>query len=143
MNIELVKVGKPSLREAEHLAGEYHKRLKTFGQLQVRLFRHEKQFLALTKNPDLREILLDEHGKQLSSPELSQELKAIKEQGVWRGVRFVVGGPDGFSDQAKSRADMTWSLSRAVFPSDIAWFLVAEQVYRGFSILSGHPYHRE
>jgi 23S rRNA (pseudouridine1915-N3)-methyltransferase len=97
-----------------------------------RLLRHLR--------PDLLAIALDERGQQWSSAELAREL------GGWlqceREVAILIGGPDGLSDACRSRADRLWSLSRLTFPHGLVRVLLAEQLYRAWTILQGHPYHR-
>lgn len=86
-------------------------------------------------------ILLDERGKQYSSIELSRLLGDWQSSG--RDICFVIGGPDGVSDDCQARADVCWSLSRLTLPHGLARVLFVEQLYRASSIAKGHPYHRE
>ena len=57
-------------------------------------------------------------------------------------MAILIGGPDGMSDACRARADRLWSLSRLTFPHGLVRVLLAEQVYRAWTILQGHPYHR-
>lgn len=59
-----------------------------------------------------------------------------------RQVALLVGGADGLSSQCLARADQTWSLSRLTFPHGLVRVVVAEQIYRAWSVMHGHPYHR-
>ena len=86
-------------------------------------------------------VLLDEKGRQLTSKSLAERLSAWQTDG--RNLAFVIGGPDGVSDACRNRADFTWSLSDLTLPHGLARVLFAEQVYRAWSLSSGHPYHRE
>ena len=86
-------------------------------------------------------VLLDERGKQFSSAELGRRLAAWQADG--RDLSFVIGGPDGVSDDCRARADAVWSLSDLTLPHGLARVLFAEQMYRAWSLLAGHPYHRE
>ena len=90
--------------------------------------------------PDAHAVLLDEHGRQADSMGLAKEL------GGWLArephVAFLVGGPDGVSQACRARADATWSLSRLTLPHGLVRVLLAEQLYRAWTILQGHPYHR-
>lgn len=84
-------------------------------------------------------ILLDERGKNLSSPEFADVL-----QGAWRQHReptVVIGGAYGVNDVLRARADLIWSLSRLVFPHQLVRLMLAEQVYRAQEISAGRPYH--
>ena len=85
-------------------------------------------------------ILLDENGKIMSSPELSETLRKPLENG--RDVVLVIGGAFGhFSDEILARANTVWSLSKLVFPHQICRLIVSEQIYRAQEIALGHPYH--
>jgi 23S rRNA (pseudouridine1915-N3)-methyltransferase len=86
-------------------------------------------------------VLLDESGKQYSSIELADRLADW--QGDGRDVVFIIGGPDGVSEDCRARADHTWSLSRLTLPHGLARVMFAEQLYRAWTIGKGHPYHRE
>lgn len=89
---------------------------------------------------DTLALALDERGRQWSSAELAAQLKG------WMArqprVTILIGGPDGLSEACRTRADRLWSLSRLTFPHGIVRVLVAEQIYRAWTILQGHPYHR-
>ena len=86
-------------------------------------------------------VLLDERGKQLTSKGLAERLSDWQSDG--RNVCLVIGGPDGVSDAVKQRADFTWSLPQLTLPHGMARVLLAEQLYRAWSLQTGHPYHRE
>jgi 23S rRNA (pseudouridine1915-N3)-methyltransferase len=87
-----------------------------------------------------RVVALDERGRQLSSPELSGTLSDWQQDG--RDVALVIGGPDGLSRECLGRAEFHWSLSRLTLPHGLARVLLVEQLYRAWSLLQGHPYHR-
>ncbi|MDY8110109.1 23S rRNA (pseudouridine(1915)-N(3))-methyltransferase RlmH [Fulvimarina sp. 2208YS6-2-32] len=86
-------------------------------------------------------IVLDERGKTLSSEEFADALKGWRDAGI-RDCTLVIGGPDGHERDLRQAADLTLSLGRLTFPHQIARILIAEQLYRAVTILSGHPYHR-
>lgn len=85
-------------------------------------------------------VALDERGEQWSSVELAGRL-ARWEQDHGR-VALLVGGPDGLDPSVRDRAGTCWSLSRLTLPHGLVRVLLAEQLYRAWSILNGHPYHR-
>jgi 23S rRNA (pseudouridine1915-N3)-methyltransferase len=91
-------------------------------------------------NPAEQVVLLDERGRQLSSEALTGKLADWQSDG--HDLCFVIGGPDGVPDACRQRADFTWSLSQLTLPHGLARVLFAEQLYRAWSLLSGHPYHR-
>ncbi len=85
-------------------------------------------------------VLLDERGKELSSRTLAARLADW--QADSRDLCFIIGGPDGVPDTIRQRADFIWSLSRLTLPHGMARVLLAEQLYRAWSLQAGHPYHR-
>lgn len=98
-----------------------------------------KQVLArLSKTEQV--VLLDEQGTQLTSPSLAERLADWQRSS--RDLSFVIGGPDGVSEACRQRADFVWSLSRLTLPHGLARILFAEQLYRAWSLQTGHPYHR-
>ena len=86
-------------------------------------------------------VLLDERGRQLDSKGLAAKLAHWQADG--RDLCFVIGGPDGVAEACRARADFTWSLSQLTLPHGLARVLLAEQLYRAYSLQAGHPYHRE
>ncbi len=85
-------------------------------------------------------VVLDECGKEFSSQEFAARLADWQADG--RDLAFVIGGPDGVSQQCMDRAELRWSLSRLTLPHGLARVLFAEQLYRVWSLSTGHPYHR-
>ncbi|HEY7840628.1 MAG TPA: 23S rRNA (pseudouridine(1915)-N(3))-methyltransferase RlmH [Gammaproteobacteria bacterium] len=86
-------------------------------------------------------IALDEHGRELDTRELARQL------GIWRNedrdVAFLIGGADGLDAALLEDADGVWSLSKLTLQHGMAKLVLVEQLYRAWTILSGHPYHRE
>jgi 23S rRNA (pseudouridine1915-N3)-methyltransferase len=99
-----------------------------------------EQILARVRRTE-QVILLDERGKQMRSQELARKLGDWQSDG--RDLCFVIGGPDGVADACRKRADSCWSLSQLTLPHGLARVLFAEQLYRAYSMQSGHPYHRD
>ncbi|HWB24689.1 MAG TPA: 23S rRNA (pseudouridine(1915)-N(3))-methyltransferase RlmH [Chitinophagaceae bacterium] len=93
---------------------------------------------ALQKDDIL--ILLDERGRQFSSPELAKLLQQQANESAKRLV-FLIGGAFGVDDDIKHRANITWSLSKLVFPHMLVRLILAEQVYRACTILRNEKYH--
>jgi 23S rRNA (pseudouridine1915-N3)-methyltransferase len=91
--------------------------------------------------PTSRIILLDERGKNISSTDFANQIGAWRDQAIDQAC-FILGGPDGFSDQQRQDADLLISLGRMSWPHLLARSLVMEQIWRAISILSNHPYHR-
>lgn len=98
----------------------------------------ERMLAAVDKSDYV--VALDQPGTQYSSENLSALLAAWLAQG--RHLSMLIGGADGLSDACRSRADLRWSLSDMTLPHGLVRVMVAEQMYRAWSILHGHPYHR-
>jgi 23S rRNA (pseudouridine1915-N3)-methyltransferase len=101
--------------------------------------RESEALLAATPKSSLL-IALDENGKQWSTAELSGQMSQWMQRG--RDVSFLIGGPDGLSAQCLQRASVCWSLSRLTLPHPLVRVVVAEQLYRAWSVTQNHPYHR-
>ena len=86
-------------------------------------------------------VLLDERGKTLDSVEFAERLGQIRDDGQ-RDIVLAIGGPDGFDKDLRQRADLTISFGRMTWPHQLVRIMLAEQLYRAVTILSGHPYHR-
>ena len=98
----------------------------------------EAQLAAVANND--RVIALEVHGKPWSTEDLSQKLRQWLAEG--RNISLLVGGPEGLSADASARADEQWSLSPLTLPHPLVRVLLAEQIYRAWTLLKGHPYHR-
>lgn len=85
--------------------------------------------------------VLDERGRVLSSPEFADQLAKWRDGGR-QDVAFVIGGADGIAPVLRDRADFALSFGRMVWPHMLVRVMLAEQLYRAASILSGAPYHR-
>lgn len=90
-------------------------------------------------NPYL--VLFDEHGKGLSTLQLASALERI--QVACQELALVIGGPDGIDTSLKKAAKEIWSLSMLTLPHALARVVAIEQLYRAWSVLAHHPYHRE
>ncbi len=86
-------------------------------------------------------IALDENGRSWSSEKLSEQLQDWMQSG--NDVALLIGGPDGLHPDCKQRANVIWSLSALTLPHAMVRILVTEQIYRAWSILNNHPYHRQ
>jgi 23S rRNA (pseudouridine1915-N3)-methyltransferase len=88
-----------------------------------------------------RRIVLDERGSSSTTQRLAERLRDWRTEG--RDVAFLVGGPDGLDATLKSRAEETLRLSDLTLPHAFVRVLLAEALYRAWTLLQGHPYHRE
>jgi 23S rRNA (pseudouridine1915-N3)-methyltransferase len=85
-------------------------------------------------------ILMDERGKQLDSVQWSRQFQQFMNTGV-KTVVLLIGGAFGVTENIRKQAKQSWSLSSLVFPHQLVRLIIAEQVYRSFSILHHSPYH--
>jgi 23S rRNA (pseudouridine1915-N3)-methyltransferase len=90
--------------------------------------------------PDEHVIAMDERGSAWSSAELARRMRAWRRDG--RDIVLLVGGADGLAAPCRARAEQSWSLSAATLPHGLVRVVVAEQIYRAWTQLVGHPYHR-
>jgi len=88
-----------------------------------------------------RRILLDEHGTRLTTVQLAERVTFWRHDG--RDAALLIGGPDGLDPALKTAADESLRLSDLTLPHAFARVLLAEALYRAWSLASGHPYHRE
>ncbi len=98
----------------------------------------EKMLACLSA--DIHPIALDSRGRQWSTEELARQLESWLQQG--HNLAFLIGGPEGLAPSCLEQAPTRWSLSRLTFPHPLVRILVVEQLYRAWSLLQGHPYHR-
>jgi 23S rRNA (pseudouridine1915-N3)-methyltransferase len=94
---------------------------------------------ALPESPLL--IVLDEHGKSMGSESFAQDIGRWRDAGR-QALSFVIGGPDGLDPSLLSEAALVLSFSPLTWPHQMVRMMLAEQLYRATTILSGHPYHR-
>ncbi len=87
-----------------------------------------------------RRIVLDEHGADLTTVQLSRHLLKWQQDG--QDVTFIIGGADGLDAQLKAGADLTIRISSLTLPHGMVRVILAEQLYRAWSITQNHPYHR-
>lgn len=106
----------------------------------ARIVRDEGERLLAAVPAGSQVIALDERGQAWSTAELAERLAGWLQDG--RDVSLLIGGPDGLDPACRARADLEWSLSRLTLPHALARVLVAEQLYRAWSLLHHHPYHR-
>lgn len=87
-----------------------------------------------------RAIALDQSGRQWSTEQLAKHLE--RWAAATSEAAFLIGGPDGMAQNCLERADDVWSLSALTLPHGLVRVIVAEQLYRAFSLINNHPYHR-
>ncbi|MFK8011005.1 MAG: 23S rRNA (pseudouridine(1915)-N(3))-methyltransferase RlmH [Marinicellaceae bacterium] len=101
----------------------------------------EGQSIISAIKPNEKIILLDELGESLSTKKLAQSISKWQMSGL--NIALVVGGADGVSEEIKKNAYHKWSLSQLTFPHPLVRVILMEQIYRAYSLIANHPYHRE
>lgn len=149
MSIKLIAVGKKHEKWVKDGIDRYESRLRKPWDVSWTYLSHSslaeeaaraeesKRILDKVSNDDYL-ILLDERGKNLSSPELSQLLAANL---GYKQVVLVIGGAYGVDDSVRKRANTVWSLSKLVFPHQLVRLILTEQIYRAGEITNNRPYH--
>lgn len=106
----------------------------------VRAMADEGQAVLAVLGADTHVVALDGRGRPWSSEQLAANLADWRMQG--RDLAILIGGPDGHAPDVLKRAQQSWSLGPMTLPHMLVRLIVAEQLYRAMTILSGHPYHR-
>lgn len=86
-------------------------------------------------------VALDERGQEVTTLQLAEKCKQW--QSLGRDICLVIGGADGLHPALKQKADWLWSLSKLTLPHGMVRVVLSEQLYRAYSVIQGHPYHRE
>lgn len=155
MNIYLIAVGDRMPRWVQEGYQEYAKRLPPECALQLveipagrrgknadiaRLIRDESERLLAAIPRGAAVVALEVGGRSWSTQQLAHKLEGWMDSG--RDVALLVGGPDGLGDEARAAAGELWSLSALTLPHPLVRVVLAEQLYRAWSVLRNHPYHR-
>lgn len=139
MKIFLYYIGKARDVHANALAAEYIQRTSRYAKCEMREIVPAR-FDLFAKHASAQKIFLDPAGRSLDSAAFAR-LLGRAEDGA-QDVIFVIGGHDGLPSQWKPRADLLLSISSLTFPHELARAVLAEQIYRAFATLRGHPYPR-
>ncbi len=155
MKIHLIAIGDKMPRWVQDGYGEYAGRMPPECRLQLveisarhrgknadiaRITRDEGRTMLDAIPRDSRVIALEVKGRAWSTEDLARQLENWMASG--QDVSLLVGGPEGLSTECRERADQQWSLSPLTLPHPLVRVVVAEQLYRAWSILRNHPYHR-
>jgi 23S rRNA (pseudouridine1915-N3)-methyltransferase len=139
MKIYLYFIGKPKDPHANRLAEDFLGRAARYCPSEMREIRPERTDLW-ARHPAARKIFLDPAGKPMDSAAFARWMSRAEMEG--RDLLFLVGGHDGLPAGWAARADVLLSLSTMTFPHELARVMLAEQIYRAFAALRGHPYPR-
>ena len=139
MKIFLYYIGKPRDAQANAIAAEFVKRSGRYAGCEMREIV-PRRFDLFAKHPSARRIFLDPEGRTMDSEQFVQIVGRAEREG--QDLVFLIGGHDGLPLEWKLRADLLLSLSPMTFPHELARAMLAEQIYRAFTTLRGHPYPR-
>jgi len=154
MRINLIAIGKKMPDWISHGIEHYKKQLpKNYNFTITALESQNRKSISAENTKNLEEKLIldaasgsslliafDELGKQQSSKELYKSIEKWQLEGD--SVAMIIGGADGLSSELKQKCNLIWSLSNLTLTHSMARLLLVEQLYRGHSLMTNHPYHR-
>ena len=154
MKINLIAIGKKMPDWISHGIEHYKKQLpKNYNFTITALESQNRKSISAENTKNLEEKLIldaasgstlliafDELGKQQSSKELSKSIEKWQLEGD--SVAMIIGGADGLSSELKQKCNLIWSLANLTLTHSMARLLLVEQLYRGHSLMTNHPYHR-
>ncbi len=140
MKLRVAWIGKTREKAIQALTEEYLQRLARYIPTEPLEVASEAALLRQLGRPGQVLVLLDARGRQLSSEEFAAFLRRHQEGGT-QALLFAVGAADGFSEATRQAAAFQLSLGKMTLPHELARVVLLEQLYRGFTILKGHPYH--
>lgn len=155
MKLRIVSVGHKMPDWVEAACCEYLKRMPREASIEIIEIKPDKR--ASGKNSEVVQeaeakrileaagrdylVVLDEHGQEVTTTQLAEHMQSWLGNG--RDVALVIGGADGLHTSLKQKADWLWSLSKLTLPHGMVRVVLAEQLYRAWSVINHHPYHRE
>jgi 23S rRNA (pseudouridine1915-N3)-methyltransferase len=141
MTIHFVMLGKTRREEIRSLFFNYVGRIRRYAEVTVNELRDASatSLRKLKIDPSATAVLLDASGEQFTSQEFATWLGDLRDRGM-REIVFLCGDAEGFPAEMRAAAKRTLSLSTLTMPHEFARVVLAEQVYRAFAILAGHPY---
>ncbi|PKO25046.1 MAG: 23S rRNA (pseudouridine(1915)-N(3))-methyltransferase RlmH [Betaproteobacteria bacterium HGW-Betaproteobacteria-8] len=155
MKLRILSVGHKMPDWVEKACAEYMKRMPREASVEIIEIKPDKR--ASGKNSEVVQeaeaarileaagkdllIVLDEHGQEVTTTQLAQRMENWLAGG--RDVALVIGGADGLHASLKKKADWLWSLSKLTMPHGMVRVVLAEQLYRAWTVIQNHPYHRE
>ena len=139
MRVYLYFIGRPKEPHANAVAEDFLGRAARYTPCEMREIRPDRVDLW-AKHPTARKIFCDPAGKAIDSAAFAALIAKAEMEG--RDLVFLIGGHDGLPQGWGARADSLLSLSAMTFPHELARAMLAEQIYRGFATLRGHPYPR-
>ena len=145
MKLRIVWVGKTKEASIRALTEEYLKRLGRYVPTESQELASEEALLKSAERASGRTrptlVLLDQRGRQFTSEQFAELLRDQQDRGSQQ-LLFAIGPADGFTDQGRHAADLILSFGKMTLSHELARVVLLEQLYRAFTILKGHPYHK-
>ncbi|MDE3135174.1 MAG: 23S rRNA (pseudouridine(1915)-N(3))-methyltransferase RlmH [Acidobacteriota bacterium] len=139
MKVRMVMLGKTRRAELRALVEDYLERVRRFATVETNELRRADALDRLRVEPTADWVLVDAGGREVDSEGFARWLGGLRDRGV-REVVFLCGDAEGFPDPWRKRAREKLSLSRLTLSHELARVVLAEQIYRAFALLAGHPY---
>jgi 23S rRNA (pseudouridine1915-N3)-methyltransferase len=141
MKIRLIMLGKTRREQARSLIDDYVDRIQNYADTEITELRDTgpAALRRLKTDPAATVVLLDAAGKQFTSHQFASWLGDLRDRGT-RELVFLCGDAKGFPEELRASAKQKISLSTLTMPHEFARVILAEQIYRAFAILAGHPY---
>lgn len=142
MKIRIIQIGKNKDKYVEEVSAEFIKRISPYAQIEIATLQENSLLKNIEDGKRKKDefiVLLDERGKQFSSPEFSKFLAG--KENIGQSVCFVIGGPFGLPEEIKSHANLILSFSKMTFTHQMIRLFLLEQIYRGFCIMHDKEYH--
>jgi 23S rRNA (pseudouridine1915-N3)-methyltransferase len=144
VKVRIAWIGRTKDPAIQSLTADYLRRIKQYADVDALALNGEEALLKLlprtANQPASTLVALDRTGEQMSSEELAHFLERHQNTNP-QPLLFAVGAADGLSRQTLDRASVVLSLGKITLPHELARVVLLEQIYRGFTILKGHPYH--
>jgi 23S rRNA (pseudouridine1915-N3)-methyltransferase len=141
MKIHLVMLGKTRTPEIRALLDDYVARIKHYSEIQITELRDAAAWRKQKLDSHAQIVALDAAGKQFTSHQFAKWLGTHRDAGL-RELVLLCGDAEGYPDSLREAAKTKLALSTLTMPHELARVVVAEQIYRAFAILAGHPYPR-
>jgi len=156
MKIQLIAIGTKMPAWVEKGYHEYARRLPKEFKLELieisagkrgknadipRILKKEGELMLAAIHPGNKIVILDVTGHAWNTAQLSHTIKKWQLEAC--NISLLIGGPEGLSPQCIARSDLRWSLSKLTLPHTLVRIIVAESLYRAYTLTINHPYHRE
>jgi len=143
VKLRVAWIGKTKEAAIASLSAEYVKRIARYNPIETSELTGEPALSKIFEKPGRTApvlVLLDARGRQFTSEEFAEFLRDQQDRGTQELI-FAVGPADGWTAESLNRADLRLSFGKMILAHELARIVLLEQIYRGFTILKGHPYH--